>query len=230
MNFKKNFTKYFTSILNRSKWSISRLIMSKQACFAWKTQDFSHEKRHSQSWMTIVIFTMFFRFECDHAKSHHRRWLNQLTQKSKNEARKFIRKKNSIKKCFSHSMNSLFNYWNNNLRRRIMLRFRFQYEYVTFNHFIVALNQTSLLDNFNNSSINRIFRFIDHAQILNERIKKWTKNLKRKFYWTIHEKIHFMIFTSRSENDIKTTSKRIEIDIEVLHLVNRKIQIDLDIS
>jgi hypothetical protein len=52
MNFKKNFTKNSISILNRSKWSISRLIMRKQACFAWKTQDFSHEKRYSQSWMT----------------------------------------------------------------------------------------------------------------------------------------------------------------------------------
>jgi hypothetical protein len=48
-------------------------------------------------------------------KSLHRRWLNQSTQKSKNEARKFIQKKNSIKKCSSHSMNSLFNYWNSNL-------------------------------------------------------------------------------------------------------------------
>jgi hypothetical protein len=111
-----------------------------------------------------------------------------------------------------------------------MLRSRFQYEYVTFSHLIVAFNQINLLDNLNNSSVNRIFRFIDHAQIFNERIKKWIKNLKRKFYWTIYEEIHFIIFTSRSENDIKTTNKRIEIDIEVLYLVNRKIQINLDVS
>jgi hypothetical protein len=111
-----------------------------------------------------------------------------------------------------------------------MLRFRFQHEYVTSNHLIDAFNQTSLLDNLNNSSVNRIFRFIDYAQIFSERIEKWAKNLKRKFYWTIHEEIHFMIFTSRSEDDMKTTSKRIEIDIEVLYLVNHKIQIDLDVS
>ncbi len=52
MNFRKNLTKNSISILNRSKWSISRLIMRRQACFAWETQDFSHEKRYSQSWMT----------------------------------------------------------------------------------------------------------------------------------------------------------------------------------
>jgi hypothetical protein len=68
MNFKKNLTNDSISTLNRSKWSISRLIMRKQTCLAWRTQDFSHEERHSQSWMTIVIFTMFFRLECDHAK------------------------------------------------------------------------------------------------------------------------------------------------------------------
>jgi hypothetical protein len=53
-----------------------------------------------------------------------------------------------------------------------MLRFRSQYEYVTFSHLIVAFNQTSLLDNFNNFSINQIFRFINHAQIFSERIEK----------------------------------------------------------
>jgi hypothetical protein len=104
-----------------------------------------------------------------------------------------------------------------------VLRLRSQYEYVTSSHLIVALNQTSLLDSFNNSSINRISRFIDHAQILSERTEKWTRDFKRKFYWTIHEEIHFMIFTSRFENDIKTTNKWIEIDIEVFYLVNRKI-------
>jgi hypothetical protein len=111
-----------------------------------------------------------------------------------------------------------------------LLRLRSQYEYVTSSHLIVALNQTSLLDNLNHSLINRTFRFIDHAQIFNERIEKWAKDFKRKFYWTIYEKIHFMIFTSRSEDDIKTTNKRIEIDIEIFYLVNRKIQIDLDVS
>jgi hypothetical protein len=111
-----------------------------------------------------------------------------------------------------------------------MLRFRFQYEYITFNHLIVALNQASLLDSLSNSSINRISRFIDHAQIFSERTEKWTKDFRRKFYWTIHEEIYLMIFTSWSEDDIKTTSKRIEIDIEAFYLVNRKIQIDLDVS
>jgi hypothetical protein len=111
-----------------------------------------------------------------------------------------------------------------------LLRPRPQHEYVTPSHLIDALNQTSLLDSSSNSSVNRISRFIDHAQILSERIEKWTRDLKRKFYWTIHEEIHLMIFTSRSENDMKTTNRRIEIDIEVLYLVNRKIQIDLDAS
>jgi hypothetical protein len=111
-----------------------------------------------------------------------------------------------------------------------LLRPRSQYEYVTSSHLIVALNQASLLDSLNNSSVNRISRFIDHAQTFSERIEKWARDLRRKFYWTIHEEIHFMIFTSRSENDIKTTSKRIEIDIEAFYLVNRRIQIDLDVS
>jgi hypothetical protein len=111
-----------------------------------------------------------------------------------------------------------------------MLRSRSQYEYVTFSHLIVALNQASLFDNLNNSSVNRISRFIDHAQTLSERTEKWARDFRRKFYWTIHEEIHFMIFTSRSEDDIETTSKRIEIDIEALYLVNRRIQIDLDVS
>jgi hypothetical protein len=111
-----------------------------------------------------------------------------------------------------------------------MLRSRSQQKYVTFNHLIDALNQTSLLDSFNNSSVNRTSRFIDHAQIFSERAEKWARDFRRKFYWTIHEEIHLMIFTSRSENDMKTTNKRIEIDIEALHLVNRKIQINLDIS
>jgi hypothetical protein len=104
-----------------------------------------------------------------------------------------------------------------------MLRSRFQYEYVTFSHLIVALNQTSLLDNFDNSSVNQISRFIDHAQTFSERAEKWARDLRRKFYWTIHEEIHFMIFTSWSENNIKTTNKRIEIDIKVLYLVDRRI-------
>jgi hypothetical protein len=114
--------------------------------------------------------------------------------------------------------------------RKQLLRPRPQYEYVTSSHLIVALNQTSLLDSFNNSSVNRISRFIDHAQIFSERAEKWAKDLRRKFYWTIHEEIHLMIFTSRTENDIKMTNKRIEIDIKALYLVNRKIQIDLDAS
>jgi hypothetical protein len=112
----------------------------------------------------------------------------------------------------------------------VLLRPRPQYGYVTPSHLIAALNHANLLDSSSNSSVNRILRFIDHAQIFSERAEKWTKDLKREFYWTIHEEIHFMIFTSRSENDIKTTSKRIEIDIEALYLVNRKIQIDLDAS
>ncbi len=108
-------------------------------------------------------------------------------------------------------------------RWKSLLRSRSQYEYVTSSHFIIALNQISLLDSLNNSSVNRTSRFIDHVQTLSERAEKWTRDFKRKFYWTIYEEIHFMIFTSRSENDIKTTNKRVEIDIEVLYFVNRKI-------
>jgi hypothetical protein len=113
MNFRKNFTHDLISILNRSKWSISRLIMRKQACLAWKTQDFSHEERHSQSWMIIVIFTMFFRLECDHAKIASSQMIESIDTKIKEWSEKIHSKKNSIKKCSSHSMSSLFNYWNN---------------------------------------------------------------------------------------------------------------------
>jgi hypothetical protein len=56
MNFKKNLTKNSISTFNRSKWSISQIIMRKQACLAWRTQDFSHEEKHSQSWMTSRHF------------------------------------------------------------------------------------------------------------------------------------------------------------------------------
>ncbi len=111
-----------------------------------------------------------------------------------------------------------------------MLRLRSQHEYVTSSHLIVALNQASLLDSLSNSSVNRIPRFIDHAQILSERTEKWARDLRREFYWMIHEEIHLMIFTSRAEDDIETASRRIEIDIEALYLVDRRIQIDLDAS
>jgi hypothetical protein len=116
------------------------------------------------------------------------------------------------------------------IKRNMLLRLRPQYGYATPSHLIAALNQASLLDSLNNSSVNRISRFIDHAQTLSERTEKWARDLRRKFYWTIHEEIHLMIFTSRLENDIETTSKRIKIDIEALYLVNRKIQINLDAS
>jgi hypothetical protein len=53
-----------------------------------------------------------------------------------------------------------------------MLRPRPQYEYVTPSHLNAALNQTSLLDSLSNSSVNRISRFIDHAQTFNERAEK----------------------------------------------------------
>jgi hypothetical protein len=56
--------------------------------------------------------------------------------------------------------------------RTKVLRPRPQYEYATPSHLTAALNQASLLDSSNNSSVNRIFRFIDHAQILSERAEK----------------------------------------------------------
>jgi arginine decarboxylase-like protein len=61
-----------------------------------------------------------------------------------------------------------------------MLRFRFQYEYVIFNHLIVIFNQTNLFDNLNNFLINRIFQFIDHDQTFNERIEKLNKRFQTK--------------------------------------------------
>jgi hypothetical protein len=66
---------------------------------------------HSREWQ-VVIFTMSFRFECDHAKIASSQMTESVDTKIKSEARKFIQKKNSIEKCSSHSMSSLFNYWN----------------------------------------------------------------------------------------------------------------------
>jgi hypothetical protein len=53
-----------------------------------------------------------------------------------------------------------------------LLRLRPQYEYATPSHLIVVFNQTSLLDDLNNSSVNRTSRFIDHAQTLSKRAEK----------------------------------------------------------
>jgi hypothetical protein len=89
---------------NNAKTSMSRM---KNAIFlAWrKTFTVVNDKSSSSRCLFVSNAIM--------QKSLHRRWLNQSTQKLKNEAKKFIRKKNSIKKCFSHSMSSLFNYWDN---------------------------------------------------------------------------------------------------------------------
>jgi hypothetical protein len=100
MNFRKNLTKNSISILNRSKWSISRLIMREQACLAWKTQDFSHERKHSQSWMTIVIFTMFSRFECDHAKIASSQMIESVDTKIKEWSEEIHSKEKFNKKMF----------------------------------------------------------------------------------------------------------------------------------
>jgi hypothetical protein len=70
--------------------SISRM---KNAWFlAWKTHDFSHERRHSQSWMTVVIFTMFSRFECEHATFS----LSQMTESKDSQSKKIRRIKRAI--------------------------------------------------------------------------------------------------------------------------------------
>jgi 16S rRNA C1402 (ribose-2'-O) methylase RsmI len=100
MNFRKNLTKNSISILNRSKWSTSRVIMRRQACLAWKTQDFSHEERHSQSWMTIVIFTMSSRLECDHAKIASSQMIKSVDTKIKEWSEKIYSKKEFNKKVF----------------------------------------------------------------------------------------------------------------------------------
>jgi hypothetical protein len=94
MNFKKNLTKNSTSILNRSKWSTSQIIMRKQACLAWRTQDFSHEEKHSQSWMTSRhlhdVFSLRMRsckdrFIADDWISWHRNqeWSEEIHSKEK---------------------------------------------------------------------------------------------------------------------------------------------------
>jgi hypothetical protein len=181
----------------------------------------------------IMIFNSFDLFECSNIISIES---NDLQHDADFDAIKFevmidsnivnVAKDSQIVSDFESKLIKL----NSDSIFEFVLRSRPQYEYVTSSHLIVALNQASLLDNLSNSSVNRILRFIDHAQTLSERTEKWARNLRRKFYWTIHEEIHFMIFTSESEDDIKTTRKRIEIDIEAFYLVNPKIQINLDAS
>jgi hypothetical protein len=118
MNFKKNHTKNSTWIPNRSKWSSSRSVMRRTSIsrmkdawfFAWKkTFTIVNDNRHLHDVFSSRMRTRNVIFFLND-------WIKRfiIKEKFKESSEQFIRKRNSIKKCFSNSMNSLFNYWNNN--------------------------------------------------------------------------------------------------------------------
>jgi hypothetical protein len=88
-----------------------------------KNKHFSHERRmisrmkediHSREWQSWSWRCSFVSNANTHRRLHFR-WLNQKIHNQREfeeSSEQFIRKKNSIEKCFSNSMNSLFNYWN----------------------------------------------------------------------------------------------------------------------
>jgi hypothetical protein len=90
-----------------------------------KNKHFSHERRmisrmkkdihnrECQSWSSRCLLVS----NANTQRRLHFRWLNQKIHNQREfeeSSEQFTRKKNSIKKCLSNSMNSLFNYWNNN--------------------------------------------------------------------------------------------------------------------
>jgi hypothetical protein len=91
-----------------------------------KNKYFSHERRmisrmkeniHSREWQSWSSLCLLV-FDANTQRRLHLRWRDQKIHNQKKfeeSSEQFTRKKNSIKKCLSNSMSSLFNYWNSNL-------------------------------------------------------------------------------------------------------------------
>jgi hypothetical protein len=91
-----------------------------------KNKHFSHERRmisrmkkdtHNREWQSSSSRCLFV-LNANTQRHLFFKWLNQKTHRQKKiveSSEQFTRKRNSIKKWFSNSMNSLFNYWDSNL-------------------------------------------------------------------------------------------------------------------
>jgi plasmid replication initiation protein len=96
-------------------------------------------------------------------------------------------------------------------------------------HLVIAsflFDQASLLNNLSKSTINRIRRFnksCSNSQRTNHEMSK------RSQHENFIERFTKILISWYSSHDMKTTQIRIEFDIEIVHLVNRKIQINLDV-
>jgi hypothetical protein len=90
-----------------------------------------------------------------------------------------------------------------------LLRLRLEHEYVTSSHRIVSLRSSKACSIV--SANLRSIKLIDSAIMLRLSASESRNEQKistRKFYWTIHEEFHFVIFTSRHENDLNTNRVR----------------------
>jgi hypothetical protein len=159
MNFSKIITKNSIWILTWSKWSTSRLTMREMKISRIKLRSFLEMKKiiHNDEWKS-QIFRRLIASNAILFRSCFFCWLRQMTNNQKISINWQRSIKISIKKYF-FILTSLLNcYWDNNSqKKKIMLRFRFEYEYVTFNHWHdrnhIELNNST---NLTNSLINRI--------------------------------------------------------------------------
>jgi hypothetical protein len=90
-----------------------------------KNKHFLHKRRmifrmkkdiHNREWQSWFSWCLFVS-NANTQHFFHLKWLNQNIhdqKKFEKSNEQFTRKKNLIKKCLLNSMNSLFNYWNNN--------------------------------------------------------------------------------------------------------------------
>jgi hypothetical protein len=74
------------------------------------------ENNHNREWQSSFSRCLFVSNANTQRHLHLKRLNQKIHRQRKFEEsnKQFTQNKNSIKKCFSNSMNSLFNYWNNN--------------------------------------------------------------------------------------------------------------------
>jgi hypothetical protein len=166
--------------------------------------------------MTIVIFTISSRFECENATF----FLSQIIESEDSRSKKIQRIKRTIHSKEKFNKRNVFQIqWIHYLiiETIIFKKKKSCYAFVSStntSHLIIAssfLNQASLFDNLNLFSINRIHRFNDYVQIFNERIMKWAKNLNTKVLlnnsWRVSSRdIHFTTW-KRLKYESSSTSK-----------------------
>ncbi len=165
-----------------------------------RNEDFSHEikiisrnkKNHSQWWMKIASLSTFDRVECNFVSLILFLLIASSNKWSKNQHQLTKINKNINKEIFFH-FNEFVELIIETiiLERKIMLRSRFKYEYVTLNHWhdrshIELDNLTNLASsliswiNSTNMSMFRSFAM---------RNRKWTWDFKRRFYKWVFNKL-----------------------------------------